>query len=197
MEKVEKNLVINKDNYKGYVELYKAYRFNSEEQNNFIERFIDASKYYLVSSPLLIILAPLLVINPVCEAIAFTIFGIYIGSGISAGCFAIIKNNQLRNMKFQRVIEKYPYVDLDIKRENLEKSLEDAKILQYEHTDNECLPVLKVTGYEEYLRAEEIKKNYFEETKYDKYVVNPEIEEMAIDEGKTKCLVKERPYFRR
>ena len=85
------------------------------------------------------------------------------------------------------VKEKYPYVDLEIGIAEVFNSLKRAKIISY-NGDNEY--EFRVKEYEDYLKAEEIKENYFEETKYDGYTINPKITQEELEKPKVKKLVR-------
>ena len=88
--------------------------------------------------------------------------------------------------KMDEIKENYSYVDTKIEIEELLNSFIQAKVIR--RVKN--VTILDVKSYEDYLKAEEIKENYFEETKYDGYRVNPEITQEELEKPKVKTLVR-------
>jgi len=180
----QEKLVITKENYKGYVELYKTINTNFENREELIIKTLINFGVILLS---LLITIPLdiqgLLPNVVkhiqCTTLIVVEAFIYIKH--------LKKTSDYTKKQLQNVKEKYPYVDMEIKKEELERSLVEAKVVtrdKYEYvfkSEKSC---------EDYWKAEEIKEKYFEETKYDKYIVNPEITQEELEKPKVKKLVR-------
>lgn len=49
---------------------------------------------------------------------------------------------------------------------------------------------MNIDEYENYLKVEELKKEYFKETKYDGYVVDSTIEKVELEKPKVKKIVR-------
>lgn len=190
MKKEDKNIIIDKDNYKGYVELYRVKCFPSNEEDTYLKRWIKKFAIIFLCAIPITFTVPLQTFIPIMEII--TNIGLFIWMTIELSVAGIgIKNlSSLRKEKYQAVKNKYPYVDISVSEYTLKKSLEDVGIIQKKYEDHFCIMQLKVEEYEKYLKAEEIKENYFEETKYDSYVVNPPIEQEELEKVKVKLLTR-------
>lgn len=143
--KKEKHLEINENNYKGYVELYKKNWMTVDEIKKMFKKILIGGGIYLVI-PVIIILATsskeITALILCSEIVAYSVyfFGFY------------KKDNE--KIKLQ-IKEKYPYVDLSLDMNEVEKALKEAKVLVYE--ENHVL--LDVKSYEQRLKFEkEIKK---------------------------------------
>ena len=167
-------LVTNKYNYNGYVELYKTYGYIKSWNSSYKEKMLV--QFSVIFS--VCFLAFLLFAIFECNPILFDILTkILIVSPVAIGCHGIKKMHDYDKKEIASIKEKYPYVDTKIDICELTKSLKEAKILKESYSG---LEVLKVDEYENYLKVEELKKEYFEETKYDRYVVNPNIQEEQL-----------------
>lgn len=190
MEK--EKLVINKDNYKGYAELYafKRQGIYCEDYtiwNNYIKKLLI---FFGIAVAVLMITLPLNKLALLPEIIKYIeILLLWIGvSGFTVDY--IIKLNNYKKKKINQIKEEYPYVDTKIDILELEKSLEEARIITYEHRDSYTIEIMDVKGYENYIKCEEIKENYLEETKYKGYQINPMITDKELPKPKIKKLVR-------
>ena len=179
-------LMINKENYEGYTELYRARRFFSKKSREHYEKIgKKIAIFFGVTAPiglLAMISVAVLGLTGVVKLLSFMTF---MAPWIIAPIVAWYTQNRLIKKQIAEVKEKYEYVDTDIKTEELEKSLEKANILKYKYGDR-----LDIEGYKDYLKAEEVKEKYFEETRYDGYRVNPEITQEELEKPKVKKLVR-------
>lgn len=176
-----KKLIINKDNYKGYVELYNARTYIGKDLLKMLAVFLIGILVFGVTAPLY----------------AFELIGINVitleilclcGVEISLAINTIKNKHKMKKNKIYDIKQEYPYVDIKIKDSELEKSLEEAKIITY--SEDGCYVELNVNEYENYLKVEEYKEKYFDETKYDKYIVNPKIAKEQFEKPKIKKLVR-------
>ena len=143
--KKEKHLEINENNYKGYVELYKKNWMTVDGIKKMFKKILIGGGICLVI-PVITILATsskeITTLILCSEIVAYSVyfFGFY------------KKDNE--KIKLQ-IKEKYPYVDLSLDMNEVEKALKEAKVLVYE--ENHVL--LDVKSYEQRLKFEkEIKK---------------------------------------
>lgn len=182
-------LVITKDNYKGYVELYKERTTTSEKE-------YDCSTRWGIKALTVGFIAFLLVVAnlafpyyPLALKLEIVLFFV---AEFVIRCDYNKKHKMIEKEKDNLVKEKYSYVDIEISTNELKKALCEAKILIYEYKNNDRFEYLEIEKYENYLKCEEEKEKYFEETKYDGYVVNPKIqpEELEKVEEKVKKLVR-------
>lgn len=188
MKKEKKKIIINKDNYKGYVELYKAYYYPTKEEFYLQKKeFKKAIKVYLIGLGIAVVTSPLCFFGPIAKMIFDIQLTTWLACLIGTGIVGLKEFYDLKKQRIKAVRKKYPYVDTNVKRDCLQKSLEDVGIIQYKFKNRLCFAHLKVEEYEKkYSKAEEVKENYFKETKYDKYVVNPRIEEQELEKVKVK-----------
>lgn len=147
-------LKITKDNYKGYCELYKKlYNLDMDSEKKVV---ISMFKVFLI----LILLLNGIRLLKIPSLIA-DIYLIAICPVAAIGSYTKINKN-VENKKKEDVKSNYPYVDVDINKEVLENALKKANILKNE--DNQG--ILDIKGYENYLKAEEIKEDIYEKEKY-------------------------------
>ena len=138
--KKEKHLEINENNYKGYVELYKKDWMTGDEIKKIIRKILIGGGICLVI-PVITILATssreITALILCSEIVAYSVyfFGFY------------KKDNE--KIKLQ-IKEKYPYIDLSLDMNEVEKALKEAKILVYD--ENHVL--LDVKSYEQRLESE-------------------------------------------
>lgn len=138
--KKEKHLEINENNYKGYVELYKKNWMTVDEIKKMFKKILIGGGICLVI-PVITILATssreITALILCSEIVAYSVyfFGFY------------KKDNE--KIKLQ-IKEKYPYVDLSLDMNEVEKALKEAKVLVYE--ENHVL--LDVKSYEQRLKIE-------------------------------------------
>lgn len=180
-------LIINKDNYKGYAELYRFRRFTFYKECgiNQIKLIKKSSIAFGVVLMSILITAPFISLGllpniAIIEAVAFM---------PTLGFFSIEyfkKTNNYKKKHIENIKLKYPYVDTEIKIDELEHSLIEAKIITVNNNEYTFNP----KRYENYLKVEEEKEKYFEETKYDRYIVNPEIKEKELEKPKVKKLIR-------
>lgn len=182
------NLVITKDNYKGYVELYKK-RFN---MNCNLRKLAYRTLIPFAMLPLVIIITAVLKngIIPIGLSVLETV--VFVGAGSTNLIIFFNKKNDIENKNDKEVVEEYPYVNINVSDYELEDALIEAKILTYKYKNNVRYEYLDIEGYENYLKCEEEKEKYLEETKYDGYVVNPGVtqEELERVKEKVKKLVR-------
>jgi len=192
---VEKEeLIINKDNYKGYVELYKAKKNMDDNGFEYIMGLVMILLAILAFSLTLmectLIIDIFISVSPIV-----TMFEILALCGVEAIVGTIgIKNIFNRYNKRKKIInevkQKYPYVDVKVNDYMLKSSLEKSKIITYEIKNNESVEKLDVISYENYLKAEKIKERYIQETKYDSYIINAGISNNELEKPKVKKLVR-------
>lgn len=138
--KKEKHLEINENNYKGYVELYTKDWMTGDEIKKIIRKILIGGGICLVI-PVITILATsskeITTLILCSEIVAYSVyfFGFY------------KKDNE--KIKLQ-IKEKYPYIDLSLDMNEVEKALKEAKVLVYE--ENHVL--LDVKSYEQRLKIE-------------------------------------------
>lgn len=138
--KKEKHLEINENNYKGYVELYKKNWMTVDEIKKMFKKILIGGGICLVISVITILATSSKEITTLIlcsEIVAYSVyfFGFY------------KKDNE--KIKLQ-IKEKYPYVDLSLDMNEVEKALKEAKILVYD--ENHVL--LDVKSYEQRLESE-------------------------------------------
>lgn len=138
--KKEKHLEINENNYKGYVELYKKNWMTVDEIKKMFKKILIGGGICLVISVITILATSSKEITTLIlcsEIVAYSVyfFGFY------------KKDNE--KIKLQ-IKEKYPYVDLSLDMNEVEKALKEAKVLVYE--ENHVL--LDVKSYEQRLESE-------------------------------------------
>ncbi len=138
--KKEKHLEINENNYKGYVELYKKNWMTVDEIKEMFKKILIGGGICLVISVITILATSSKEITTLIlcsEIVAYSVyfFGFY------------KKDNE--KIKLQ-IKEKYPYVDLSLDMNEVEKALKEAKVLVYE--ENHVL--LDVKSYEQRLKIE-------------------------------------------
>ena len=138
--KKEKHLEINENNYKGYVELYTKDWMTGDEIKKIIKKILIGGGICLVISVITILATSSKEITTLIlcsEIVAYSVyfFGFY------------KKDNE--KIKLQ-IKEKYPYVDLSLDMNEVEKALKEAKVLVYE--ENHVL--LDVKSYEQRLKIE-------------------------------------------
>lgn len=170
---------INKENYKGYVELYKLFYGDTEFDNDtsrFFKSGLIAAGITLIS--LLLPVVSVSLVNPVLIT--------FIGFEISNIIYYLGKTSNNHKRKLEDIKKKYPYINIKTERVELEKALIKNKIIIDKHDYYE----LSVSNYEKYSKCEEIKENYFEETKYSCYDTNCDIQKIELDKPKIKKLVK-------
>ncbi len=138
--KKEKHLEINENNYKGYVELYKKNWMTVDEIKKMFKKILIGGGICLVISVITILATSSKEITTLIlcsEIVAYSVyfFGFY------------KKDNE--KIKLQ-IKEKYPYIDLSLDMNEVEKALKEAKVLVYE--ENHVL--LDVKSYEQRLKIE-------------------------------------------
>lgn len=138
--KKEKHLEINENNYKGYVELYKKNWMTVDEIKKMFKKILIGGGICLVISVITILATSSKEITTLIlcsEIVAYSVyfFGFY------------KKDNE--KIKLQ-IKEKYPYIDLSLDMNEVEKALKEAKVLVYE--ENHVL--LDVKSYEQRLIIE-------------------------------------------
>ena len=178
-------LVITKDNYKGYIELYKTRTHLRKEENNIRKKVIN--KIGVSFIVLLIVMLITNILGLLSDIVAFISFSAFLATEVSF-VFKFMKEiDCYYKKKDNGVKEKYPYVDIEFSTNQILKSLEKVKIISYNAKDE---LKFNVKEYEDYLKIEEVKKEYLEETKYDGYVVSPKIQKEELEKPKIKKLVR-------
>ena len=145
--KKEKHLEINENNYKGYVELYKTKLITPDREKK------EKLKSTLIGLGVMFVIPFISIsffksINFNCSAelglsLVLSMFAADIGY-----IFLSIKSSE-KKTKLQ-IKEKYPYIDLSLDMNEVEKALKEAKVLVYE--ENHVL--LDVKSYEQRLESE-------------------------------------------
>lgn len=145
--KKEKHLEINENNYKGYVELYKTKLITPDREKK------EKLKSTLIGLGVMFVIPFISIsffksINFNCSAelglsLLLSMFAADIGY-----IFSSIKSSE-KKTKLQ-IKEKYPYIDLSLDMNEVEKALKEAKVLVYE--ENHVL--LDVKSYEQRLESE-------------------------------------------
>ena len=145
--KKEKHLEINENNYKGYVELYKTKLITPDREKK------EKLKSALIGLGFMFVIPFISIsffksINFNCSAeiglsLLLSMFAADIGY-----IFLSIKSSE-KKTKLQ-IKEKYPYIDLSLDMNEVEKALKEAKVLVYE--ENHVL--LDVKSYEQRLESE-------------------------------------------
>ncbi len=145
--KKEKHLEINENNYKGYVELYKTKLITPDREKK------EKLKSTLIGLGFMFVIPFISIsffksINFNCSAelglsLLLSMFAADIGY-----IFLSIKSSE-KKTKLQ-IKEKYPYIDLSLDMNEVEKALKEAKVLVYE--ENHVL--LDVKSYEQRLESE-------------------------------------------
>lgn len=138
--KKEKHLEINENNYKGYVELYKKNWMTVDEIKKMFKKILIGGGICLVISVITILATSSKEITTLIlcsEIVAYSVyfFGFY------------KKDNEKTKLQIK---EKYPYIDLSLDMNEVEKALKEAKVLVYE--ENHVL--LDVKSYEQRLKIE-------------------------------------------
>ena len=169
MEK--EKLVITKDNYKGYVELYKAKTMLNIDDSDYIDKLIKK----------------MLIIFGLCCIPIFLTMPLELTGLLTKG----VVNCELMLLALcpMAMAAKIYYTFNSLTKKNVsdvKDNLEEVKIL----VNDGNIECLKVDEYENYLKIEELKKDYLQETKYDGYVIDLEIEKIELDKPKVKKLVR-------
>ena len=138
--KKEKHLEINENNYKGYVELYKKNWMTVDEIKKMLKKILIGGGICLVISVITILATSSKEITTLILCSEIVAYSVY-----SFGFYK--KDNE--KIKLQ-IKEKYPYVDLSLDMNEVEKALKEAKVLVYE--ENHVL--LDVKSYEQRLKIE-------------------------------------------
>ena len=196
------NITIDKNNYKGYVELYKKYE---EFSNDFIKKDTPLQKKFVCAllfvgfSYILttIIGVSLRTITPVLDEIFETILKLdaclFMGTMVTIP-IASLSNYKKCEKKFKENIdllcEKYPYLNINISEEKLVKILKEANILEKEYIDGRSKSVWNIEEYENKIKTEKLLDEYFEDTKYNSYAINPEITQEEINKPKARKLMR-------
>lgn len=185
--KKEEEIVINKDNYKGYVELYKKQHFLTDEEYRYQMKVLGNGVIIFVGGIVLLALtAPFIALGKIFSTMFYLESTALIVSEIGIGLIGSKKMSDMKKEKYYSIKKEYPYIDVNIDSDTLEKALENAGIIEKEFSDGRFILNLKVDEYENYLKVEEVKQKYLEETKYDKYLINPPIEEEELEKVKVK-----------
>lgn len=133
-----------------------------------------------------------LVVITLCVPSIVTMLGSSIVLLLSIGTdVLVIINHRYLKRKLKILQEKYPYLDLKIDSYDLTKALADAKVIEHKRYTGDIEFNIgeydsNIEEYENYLKAEEIKENYFQETKYERYMINPEVSHEELERVKTK-----------
>ena len=147
--KKEKHLVINENNYKGYVELYAA------NEKGWIS---DKTTWKIltvfgVSFPIFLSIAA--VISLSIDNVPLAVASIPV-VGISEFVYLFLSRKSSEKKAKLQIKEKYPYVDLSLDMNEVINALKEAKILVYK----ENYLLLDVKSYEQRLKFEkEIRKD--------------------------------------
>lgn len=145
--KKEKHLEINENNYKGYVELYKTKLItpDREKKENLKSTLIGLGFMFVIP---FISISFFKSINFNCSAelglsLLLSMFAADIG-------YIFLSINSSEKKTKLQIKEKYPYIDLSLDMNEVEKALKEAKVLVYE--ENHVL--LDVKSYEQRLESE-------------------------------------------
>ena len=190
MKKNEKEeLVITKENYRGYCELYRINNFSSREDEVLFKKTLNSAIIVGLICLGCAVISSLLFNGPstlggivsISEILAFVLFEIG-----NLGYYFKKVSDICRNQR-EKLQEDYPNIDIHVKNKVLTEALERVGILTYTRGESGLVyRCIDFAGYENYLKCEEVRNEHLEETKYDKYMVNPEIEEEELEKVKQK-----------
>ena len=198
----KESITIDKNNYKGYVELYKEYEKFSNDfikkdtplQKKFFSVLIFVGFSYILAAIIGISFRTLaLALDEIFELIlkfdACLFMGTMVATPIASfsnykKCEKIFKKN------IDLLYKKYPYLNINISEEELVKILKEAKILEKEYIDGSRESIWNIEEYENKIKIEKMLEEYFEETKYNSYVINPEITQEQYDKPKARKLMR-------
>lgn len=190
----EQIITIHKDNYKGYVKLYKLQQIISKKRQENLQKYLISILLIFATTAISLITTSIFAQTLKLSLDYLLMFEGTIGVlGVEA--ISIITDKKIKKFKtekYQALAKEYPYVELDTKETVLEDSLENVGLLSCQHLDKVCIVSLRVEEYETVLKMEEIKDELLQETKYDRYVINPEIteEDLKGQKVKVKSLVR-------
>lgn len=158
---MKNKLEINKDNYKGYYELYtKITGFDLSEMVVFACIIILFPMVMVLGFMPLISQLPLLLQALFSTAIAAT--------GIVMSSSKYLQKNKER--KINKLKEKYSYIDLNISKEELEDALEKAGIIRRQIVDNTIVKKIGLDEFEKNMinqeKYQKIKQELLEDNKY-------------------------------
>lgn len=181
------DLEITKENYKGYIELFKRKMNDTIMDEDYCQKNIRETiyGYSLVALPIFTILALPHII--VITSMGIVIIAIIAGVTLST-CHYKKKEKQSRE-EFQLLKLEYP----DVENYNfcdLFRALGKANIIKYENETN----IIDVKGYEDNLRYEEVKEKYLNEVEHNYF--NTEIC-IINDETREKVKLKTKKYMNR
>lgn len=126
--KKEKNLEINENNYKGYVELYETYLMPMTTDEN--KEFIKFIKKLLIGVGIMVIGSfGSAIITNFNTVLTLSLSAASATMGVGYLLFSDNINEKRKKLKIKKI---YPYVDLDLDMKEVEKALKEAKILVYE-----------------------------------------------------------------
>ena len=187
--KKDEELVITKDNYKGYFELFtakqKGKRFvPNEEGLIYVEKI--TRKMLIISMALVLGLLGFFIPAPLI------MIALCVGYAIMSSTYGMIHDVYMyEKLKYKSIQEKYPYVNTKINNRVLTKALAQAKVIERKRYTGDLEFNMNeydsnIVNYENYLKAEEIKEDYLKETKYKSVSVNSQIPEEELERVKTK-----------
>ena len=187
MNKIE----INKDNYKGYVELYKArLKMSKEEFKVAKSTFINSLVILFIS---LLLAITTLLIGKVGLIISKYIVIMELLLGITAelvlGIVFVKKIKNLKNKKIEKIKKYYPYVDAKLETNELTKILQEAGILIREYKNGTYIEKINVDIYEKNNLNKKQTQEDFQEIVNTKYIINNETNEQK-ENPKIKKLVR-------
>ena len=188
MKKEDKKLIINQANYEGYLQLYKIRKNMTKEEieysNKFIKMILIITGIGLSSA---IVSAPFQIMGLASNIVETEIMALMLIE-VGIGIIGYKKQNDFTKKNEQKIKEKYPYVDIKIDEEEIINSLIEAKVIRYE--GNNDLYYICDNEYKNHLEVEKVKKEYFEETKYEGYAVETQIPKVELEKPKVKKLVR-------
>jgi len=173
MERIE----ITKENYEGYVELFKTHYF-TEEENKKIGRHTCLAMVVLLAS---------MIALPILQASTSTI-GIACYSSLALVAVAFIGTAVgSTNKKKKEIKEKYPDIDTKVDFDELSDALVAANILKFKDKSRTEYNI-DLDAFTKANECKEILDNYIEETKYQPIEIEPEINEEQLEKARQKVI---------
>jgi len=187
------NLIINKNNYKGYIELMK-FRLNAREK--FIEMSSKSTnKYIKIASieSLLVFLSSIIFGGAIIDVVFCA--GVMLFP-VPTLIIALVKIDAMQKKIYreydQNIKELYNNIDTNITTDELFVLLYKTGIIEtrYPNSNRYIIDKWNIEEYENKIKIEEEFEKYLEDTKYDSYVINPEITQEQYDKPKVRKLIK-------
>lgn len=174
----KEKIKITLENCEGYTKLHEAYEFNDSERNKINS---SATKGLIVTA----------ITFPAGFVLLFT-GGFYIAPLIMFGGLAtpaisiLVQTIAIRKKKKAKVASQYPDIDSNISFDELELALAMNKILKYKEENGKIYDFYDISGYKNYIKANQIKKEMLEEQSYRSFEDDFNVSKEKIDKVKVK-----------